>query len=512
MYLEMQHELISYPLLELEMTDAESSSSKQIKDIKKLLSQNIDLLIISPNESKPLTPIVDDVFKKGIPVIVLDRKTLSSNYTAYIGGNNYIIGREAAKYANRILKGKGTIVEITGSSGSSPSQERHKGFVDELENFPCIKSISSYPGRWDFESGRKAVNELVSKKIQFDLVFAHNDLMAMGANKEYELRKKNKRVYYIGIDGTPGPGGGIESILAHQLDATLLYQTGGSLAISAAWNILNQKSFSKENKLGTLIIDSSNIKGIKAQTDEILMLHKKIELSKEKLHFQVERFNNLFFWFACSLLLLISIIVIVILLFRAYRNKDIANKKLEHQKLETEKQNEEFKKNSIQLEETSQARLKFFTNIFHEFRTPLTRILGPLEAVLNTTQIPTEITPKTYNISDLDSAFISRCNMIIDRNIGNPQYGVEELSKDIGLSRVNVYRKIKHLTNLTVNEYIKSIRLNKSTTLLTQSGKNIAEIAFECGFSSPSYFTKCFKTHFKLTPTEYILRNSSTEG
>ena len=107
---------------------------------------------------------------------------------------------------------------------------------------------------------------------------------------------------------------------------------------------------------------------------------------------------------------------------------------------------------------------------------------------------------------------MKKCNKIIDKNIQNTEYGVEELSNDVGLSRVHVYRKIKHLTGLSVSEFIRNTKLNKATVLLRESGKSIAEIAYETGFSSPSYFSKSFKDYYKISPREFNQNNTNNNG
>ncbi len=139
---EMQIELAFYPDLEMIMKDANSDNKKQIQDIEEFLEQGIDLLIVSPNESEPLTPIIEKVFNSGIPVIVVDRNITSDAYTAFVGGNNYQIGKEAGIYAAKLLKGKGKIVEITGLTGSTPSIDRQKGFMESLNHYPDISIVS----------------------------------------------------------------------------------------------------------------------------------------------------------------------------------------------------------------------------------------------------------------------------------------------------------------------------------------------------------------------------------
>jgi len=116
---------------------------------------------------------------------------------------------------------------------------------------------------------------------------------------------------------------------------------------------------------------------------------------------------------------------------------------------------------------------------------------------------------KENKISQLDSNFLKKCNAIIEKNLTENEYGVEQMSVEIGLSRVHVYRKIKHLTGLTVSEFIRNIKLKKAAVMLQESGKTIAEVAYETGFSSPSYFSKCFKDLYTISPTEFVQNNTS---
>jgi signal transduction histidine kinase/DNA-binding response OmpR family regulator len=116
---------------------------------------------------------------------------------------------------------------------------------------------------------------------------------------------------------------------------------------------------------------------------------------------------------------------------------------------------------------------------------------------------------KENKISQLDSSFLKKCNAIIEKHLTENEYGVEQMSVEIGLSRVHVYRKIKHLTGLTVSEFIRNIKLKKAAVMLQESGKTIAEVAYETGFSSPSYFSKCFKDLYSISPTDFVQNNTS---
>ncbi len=420
MYREMLIELAFYPDLELIIKDADSNNFQQIKDIEALLSHGIDLLIVSPNESEPLTPIVEKVFNSGIPVIVLDRNITSDRYTAFVGGNNYLIGQEAGKYAAKLLNSSGKIVEITGLAGSTPSIERQKGFREIIKMYPEISVISSVSGKWNWADAKIEMQKIIDEKTDFDLVFAYNDMMAKGA---YSVAKENgvENKFYLGIDGLYGSEGGIQYVINGELDATFLYPTGGEKSIQVAHKILNHLPFERENLLETVVIDSTNAKIIKLQTDQVLSLQDKIENQNSVLDKQISRFQSQRNLLILSLVLLGLNVVLVVLVFRAFRNKKRANTKLELQKQQIERRNNEISKQrdqlievSKKLEDATKAKLRFFTNISHEFRTPLTLIIGPLEDLIHKGQLPPEL-QKQFNLMHRNSLRLLRMiNQLMD--------------------------------------------------------------------------------------------------
>lgn len=411
---EMQNELLYYPNLQLLIKDAENSSKNQVNDIRELMAAGIDLLIVSPNESAPLTGIVSEVYKKGIPVILIDRKIESADYSAFIGGNSYQIGKEAGIYAVKLLKGKGRIVEISGLEGSSPAKERHKGFMEEISKAPEITIAKSLSGEWEVAVSEKAMKNFLATNEPFDLVYAHNDVMALGAYNACIQKFNRKNAFFIGVDGLPGAGCGIEAVMDRKLDATMLYPTGGSLAVSLAWDLLNDKPVKKENILNTLVIDSTNVRALKFQTDEILNLHNRIVNSRKILDEQVKKYLSQRFWLIVALSSLFLVIVLIVLLFRGFRNKAKANLKLEVQKQAITRQNEELRKISLELEEATKAKMVFFTNISHEFRTPLTLMIGPLETILSDRKISAELRSQLQMMLRNATRLLRMINQLMD--------------------------------------------------------------------------------------------------
>ena len=438
MHREMMIELAFYPDFELVIKDANDNSKQQIRNIRQLLEEKIDLLIVSPNESEPITPIVEEVYNSGIPVIVIDRQIASEAYTAYVGANNYLIGKEAGNYAVKLLNGKGKIVEITGLQGSSPAINRHNGFMEVISQYPDIELVASESGKWNYSDSKTVMQNFIDQKLDFDLVFSHNDRIARAAYEIIEANNIGKK-FILGIDGLLGDDGGIEDVIDGKIEATFLYPTGGAEAIQLADKILNKQPFDRINILETVVIDNNNAKILKLQYEAVADLQGKIEDQKSVLENQIARFKGQRSFLIVVLVLLAAIVILVIQTFRAYQNKRSANQKLEHQKLEIEKRNQEIIKQrdqlievSEKLEEATQTKLRFFTNMSHEFRTPLTLIIGPLEDMIESADIPERFKKQVSMMHQNSLRLLHMINQLMDfRKIENNKMQLQAASYDI---------------------------------------------------------------------------------
>ena len=383
----MQRELSFHPNTELIFRDAKDNSNLQISQIQELLDQNIDILLVSPNEAHPLTPIVEACFTKGIPVIAIDRKTSSGLYTSFVGADNYEIGKMAGNYVANLFKDSGNVVEIVGLPGSTPAIERHRGFAEGIKINPHVKISIEVYGNW---LKTEATEELLKVSEQLrpnDVVFAHNDRMALAAREVYAQLGIADKARFIGVDGTSGPTGGLQLVSDSVLFATMLYPTGGEEAIQTAFKILNKEPFNKENRLQTLVIDRSNVRLMKLQTDKINSQQKDIEKQQEILAEQRRISNDqltLMYFLVGAMLLLFLLGLIAAFSLRNNRRK---NKKLAAQNLEISNQRNQLIEMTAMAKSATDAKFNFFTNISHEFKTPLTLILGPLEEVLQSSKL-----------------------------------------------------------------------------------------------------------------------------
>jgi ribose transport system substrate-binding protein len=251
-------EAAKHPELEIIYADAQQDNSKQVADVENFIRQRVDLLIISPNEAKPLTGVVRRAYESGIPVIVLDRAIEGDTYTCFIGADNRQIGGAAGKFVAELLKGKGNVVEIKGLPGSTPAIDRSEGFRSELKNYPDIKIIHDPVADWLRDKGREQMESALQANEKIDLVYGHNDPMAMGAYIAAKAMGRDAQMKFVGIDGLPGPEGGAQAVNDGRLEATFLYPNCGKEAVDTAVKILRGEQVPKRITLETVTITKAN--------------------------------------------------------------------------------------------------------------------------------------------------------------------------------------------------------------------------------------------------------------
>jgi signal transduction histidine kinase/AraC-like DNA-binding protein len=379
---EMKRELSFHPNITFLYKQADGNSEKQIHQVKQLLNENIDLLIISPNEADPLTPIVEETYKKGIPVIVVDRKISTPHYSAYVGGDNYEVGKMAGQYAAQLLNGQGNIIEVTGLPKSSPAIERHKGFVDALKDYPSVRVVQQVNGEWLKEKAQSKLAAIPGQYPGINLFFAHNDRMALGTHEVFKAKGMAAMPKIIGVDGLPGKGAGLDLVSGKVITATMLYPTGGEEAIRTALKILHKEKFDKQNLLQTTVIDSTNVRIMQLQAAKVASQQQQIERQQTLMAEQVRIYNNQRTLLYIMILSLALAITLGGLAFYSLRENRKINKQLMLQNLEISDQKAQLEIMSAKAQAANEAKVNFFTNISHEFRTPLTLILGPLEELL----------------------------------------------------------------------------------------------------------------------------------
>lgn len=386
---ELKREVYFYDNVEIKICSADDSNETQIAQINKFIEEKVDLLIVAPNEAKSITPVVDKAFEQGIPVILVDRKTASDRYTAFIGADNKAIGRTVGEYIATKLKGKGNVVEIQGLQGSSPATDRHDGFMEALKKHPNIHIVGNGYAGWLQKPAENVMNSILTRTNYIDCVFGQNDRMAMGAYESVKKHCPSKKPMFVGIDALFTPNGGMNAVKNGILSATFIYPTCGDRVIKLAMDILHGKKFQKDNVLYTALVDKDNVRVLSLQSSEISNQDKKLET----LHGMVDRYfiqySNQKVYLVLFITIIVMLFVFVILIYRAFWTKkqlsmllQKKNDENEQQKNELIKSNEKLKQLSEEVKAVTHAKLVFFTNISHEIRTPLTLIADPIDQLL----------------------------------------------------------------------------------------------------------------------------------
>lgn len=361
----------------------------QNKQVNQFIDEGVDLLIVSPNQLSAISKSVERAYDKGIPVILYDRKTNSDKYTAFIGCDNYTIGKSMGTFIAQQLQGKGRIVEISGLEGSSPALERHRGFMDAIKPYPGLQVVASEEGNWKEEGGIQAMKRILKQTQDFDYVFAHNDCLAWGAYVAARQMRVKRNYKYTGVDGMATEGGGLELVRDGIFEASYLYPTKGDEVIALAMKILKHQPYERDNYLSTSIITQANAaltlmeaRDAERQAHNLKTLHKQVDQYLSDYNSQKVMLIGL-----C--LFLLVCLAAAALIFRGYLikvrlNETLAktNGELKRLNVELGEKNEELKRLNEEVLELTHSRLVFFTNISHELRTPLTLIADPVEMLL----------------------------------------------------------------------------------------------------------------------------------
>ena len=369
---EIRRESYLYDNVHVEFVSAKDDNRVQIAQIERFIEQGADLIIVSPNEAKALTPVINKAFDRGVRVVLVDRKSASDKYTAFIGADNVAIGRAVGRFVGEHLGGKGRVMELQGLRGSSPAMERDSGFREALAHYPQIKVVANAYADWFAQKAETEAERMFKDVGGADLVFAQCDRMGIGAHQATQ-KLGIKGVKIVGVDALPTPGDGIEAVKNGTFLATFVYPTHGDEVLKLAMNILEGRPFQRETILKTGVIDATNAERALQQWAELTLLDNKMQRLNHRIDESLAQYSNQKTILVLGILLVFILMVFAFVVLKAYFAKVKLNEQLEEKNRE--------------IEAATQAKLMFFTNVSHELRTPLTLIETPVEQLLAENQL-----------------------------------------------------------------------------------------------------------------------------
>lgn len=474
---EMQMEANFHEGVELRFTAAKDDSQRQIQQIDSLVDSGIDLLIVAPNQRASVTPAINRAFEKGIPVIVFERKTDSQKYTAFVSADNYEMGHQMGGYIVIRMSGKGQVLELLGLKGSSPADDRHRGFRDAINN-SFIEVPITLQGDWTEEKAYEEVKNYKGSLDDIDLVFAHNDRSAIGARRAFIERGVNPLPMFCGIDGLPGENGGIQQVRDSLLEASYIYPTRGDHLLKLALDILDGKEYQRETVLTSAIVTHDNANVLLLESDEVLRQAQNLDKLQEKAKGYLEQLATQRTITLMALILLALVILVLVLFYLYHRGK------------------------------VSAQRERMVSNLWNIDASEVVEHYNDEETPQESSdEKQTENTSEKEETDDAteikkEPLFIVRFKDVVEARLSNSDITVDDLAEAMNLSRVQLYRKVKAISGSSPNELLRTARLNRAYQLLLTTDKNISEVAYEVGFTAPSYFTKCFKDEFGVSPSD----------
>lgn len=373
---ELRVAALYYNNIDLDIASANDDVRLQTEQINRFVDKGVDLLIVAPGQVS-ISPAIDRAYEKGIPVIIFDRRTRSNKYTAYIGADNREIGASMGEYLAGALPKGGRVVELCGLSSSSPAIERAEGFDSVVAVRPSIDIVAKLHADWTEQGGFRVMDSLLrSPHPDFDCLFAHNDRMAMGARRAAQQHGLDlRRIRFCGIDAMPQKGAGLELVKDGTLFASYIYPTRGDEVMRLAMNILEGKSYQRENRLSSALVTRDNARVLLMQNDETMRQQDHLATLRSRIDKAADDFNTQRGYLLVLLFFVVLLVVACGLAVRAYVAKARINRQLNASMDQQRQMTEE-------MERMTQTQLQFFTNVSHELRTPLTLIAGPTDQLL----------------------------------------------------------------------------------------------------------------------------------
>lgn len=441
---------------------ADRDFAMQEKQIDSLAQAGADIIIISTDAPDKIEEGVDKVFQLGIPLIV---STKTQFYTAFIGTDNYKVGALLGKcimdYADKhgyTNKNRLGVIELEGDSSDASVFFRHKGLVASLDTVQNIQLLASACCQWDRNRAHVVTDSLISLFPNTKVIVAHSDVMAIAAKKAAQALYPQRDYYTLGVDAIADGGEGLKSIISGEINASVTNYSQGDIMVQTALKILKCQPYERDYYVPSEIVTHSSQSLMNKMVNEITG-------DKQNIHFLSDEINKIgtqAYQLRVIVIILIGSLCIIIVVF-------ICVLRLSHVRLRK------------QLERAKNVQMLYQQQQINMISAELSKV-------------------KTHQ--NLSEKFIKDLKQIMTNHMDDPTFNVDVLSSELGVSRAQLFRKVKTYTGLTPIELMQQLRMKKAQQLLQETDLSIQQVAYSVGIQSPSYFTLQYKKMFGILPTK----------
>lgn len=464
---EMQDELLLHQDLELHYRCAYDQAKLQCQQIDSFIQEGVDILVVAPYEINEVQDAVTRAYKAGIPVIIFDRPLPGNDWTAFIGGDNRQVGLVQVQWLRQVqqsLQRPIHVAEFTGSMSSSPAILRHEGILEGLRTEPNIQLVASLDGEWEKTTVEHLCDSLLSARSDIDAIVAHSDWMAYGATDAIE--RHCRHIPVIGVDALPGEYNGIEAVLSGRLTASTAYPSRGDLVIRLASQILHGEPYERETHLHTELVLPDNARSLSAMYDAYQSQINALKTLRGKVSQLAHQYSMQKIVIVLLFILILLLVCIVVGTWIWYSQR----KRLLEQQAEKDK-------------------------LIMRQKMHLQQMTNQIESM--SAEEPHVEKDKTEE----NRQFVQDLTHHIESLMTNQDLNVETLSRAMGISRTVLFRRVKDTMGRSPIELISQLRLQRAQKLLAAGNMTVQQVATEVGFSSPSYFARCYKEEFGHSPS-----------
>lgn len=472
---EIEQEAVLHPEIRLRLLNACGDYALQNKQIADLVDKGADVLIVGTGDPAYVAGALDYAAAKGVPVVINSHNPKVNQYTAYVGTDNRAAGRMMGEYLEEHARKAGSTakrplraIEVVGTMGSPAVDERYNGLHTYIENHPEVEIAAVAQCGWQYDEAYRQTDSLLCRLPHIDVIVAQSDIMAFGACDAAKRRFPDRDFHILGVDALSGQGSGVEAILEGRIEASITNVSRGDLLVQTACDILHGKPYTRDVFLQPVLVDQSSKRLMMRMSEEINnegKVIKTMQMRMDGLWGEADMLKNANLVLTCCLVLLALLTGAVVLMFR-YRLR------------------------------------------VHQERTENAVALAKQQRQLD--KISAELS-QVKAVQSQNEKFMEHLQELIDKHLDNPELSIEMLSSELGISRAQLFRKVKAMTGVTPVDLIRQIRLQKAKQMLRQTDLSVSEIAYSVGFTSSSYFAKCYKDFFGVAPKDNRTKEETEE-